>query len=841
MRKTSISTSQALFSVVFLAFFLILLNGYLQNIVAGYRANTWLVLIGTVIALTITLLAARGRVIVERDPLELAGFLIVGVGVWLYFVAPALPTLLPPTQSEDAVRVNQQVLFSYPDGKLVSWYPAGGAFLAAMFAHWFGWAPLRVLHLTAASFIALSAGAVYGITCALLPRQRLSKIAALLAPALLFVPWSYFAGIIDWEQYFFAQALAQLFILAAVWYTASYAENQSWLFIALIGAALLSTVAAYPIFVALPLALFALVVFVQVLRTRNRNALIALGIFVALMVVAALVLQFAGILELKAGQISATSDVGPSGVANPSLETLGGPIFLLLALIGIPLAWKQKTFGKVLLGFLAVWVLQFAALAVIQPFFQLSGYRVDKTFYILVFPLAILAALPPIRVLERLTARFVTKVTSVMPGRVAAVGFIGMVLVLGAGVIALRPPKPYSPFTESELQTALWAKSHLDTYQISYLDPETIRAYWLVYGLWNEIVPNEWFQWMPAGPKLGPATFSEWLHDPAWPRWAFLRDVAARSIAPARPIYRNGASGIVQKTGVSITPPNPQHTEYWYFETIIKLLGYDLPQTTFSPGETITLTTYTESISPPYFTVGWRVQLVDRDGKIVSQLSRDPFADKYPLQRWPPGVPARDVWTLPPNENLAPGIYELKMGLFRRTDGQETNTWYADPKSGAIVLNKKPVWGAAPIAQIKIPLPPPSADELSAATPLDARVGDNFALSRYALSTDPATRKIHLTLYWQDLAKTENDYTVFVHVLDFSGKVVAQKDAPPLDGAYPTSIWDAQEIVKDSYDLTIPTDARGPFSIEIGMYSQPSLQRLPVGNSDHITLPNVLP
>ena len=835
MRKISISTCQALFSIVILAFFFTLLNGYLQNILAGYRANTWLVLIGTLVALAITLFAARGRVAIDRDPLELAGWLTVVAGVWLYFVAPSLPTLLPPTQSSDAVRVYQQVLFSYPEGKLVSWYPAGGAFLVAMFSHWLGWAPLRVLHLTAASFVALSAGAVYGITCALLPRRRLSKIVALLAPALLFVPWSYFAGIIDGEQYFFAQALAQLFILAAVWYIVSYAENQSWLFVALIGAALLSTVAAYPIFVALPLALFALVVFVQVVRTRNQRALVALGIFVALMIVTALVLQYAGILELKAGQISVTSDVGPTGVANPSLETLGGPIFLLLALIGIPLAWKQKVAGKVLLGLLAVWILQFAALVIIQFFFPLSGYRVDKTFYILVFPLAILAALPPVRALEGLTARIV------IPGRVAAAGFIGMVLLCGAGIVALRPPKIYSPFTEAELQTVVWAKTHLDTYQISYLDPETIRAYWLVYGLWGEIVPNEWFQWIPAGPKMGPATFSEWLHSPAWPQWAFLRDVGAQSIAPARIIFRDGVSAIVQKPATSISPPNPQHAEYWYFASSIKMLGYDLPRPTFSPGETITLTTYTESISPPYFTLGWRVQLVDRAGKIVSQVAGEPFAGKYPLQRWPPGVPARDVWTLPLAPDIAPGVYELRMGLFRRTDGQETDTWYADPKSGAIISNKKPLWGAAPIAQIKVPLPPPSAGELSAATPLNARVGDDLALARYALSADPTTRKIRLTLYWQDLAKTQNDYTVFVHVLDASGKVVTQKDAPPLDGAYPTSIWDAQEIVKESYDLAIPADARGPFSIEIGMYAQPSLQRLPVGNSDHIVLPNVMP
>jgi len=34
----------------------------------------------------------------------------------------------------------------------------------------------------------------------------------------------------------------------------------------------------------------------------------------------------------------------------------------------------------------------------------------------------------------------------------------------------------------------------------------------------------------------------------------------------------------------------------------------------------------------------------------------------------------------------------------------------------------------------------------------------------------------------------------------------------------------------------MPADARAPFSIKIGMYEHPSLQRLAVGGSDHIVL-----
>ncbi len=842
MRKVSISISQALFTFIFLAFFFTLLNGYLQNIVAGYRANTWLVFAGVVIELAIALWFARRHVVVERDPLELAGFLVVVVGAWLYFVVPSLPTLLPATSSSDAVRVYQQVLFSYPEGKLVSWYPAAGAFLVAMFSHWLAWAPLRVLNFTAASFVALAAGAVYGMTCALLPKKRLSKIAALAAPAFLFVPWSYFAGIINGEQYFFAQALAQLFVLAALWYTASYADQPAWIFAALIAAALLATVAAYPIFAALPLALFALVVFArvgaEVRRTahvrRTFGALAALGGLVALLVLAAIVLQYAGILELVTAKISATSDVGAGGVASTSLENLGGPIFLLLALIGIPLAWRANATGQVVIGFLIAWLAQFAALLSVQPFLQISGYRVDKTFYSLIFPLASLAALPLARAAERVTRR--VHISS----RVAAAGFIGIVLVIGGSVAVMRPPQFDAPFTESELQTALWAKENLDTNQISFTDSSTIRAYWLAFGLWRETLPNEWFQWIPAGTKMGPPTFDEWLRDPAWPHWIFLSDVNAQPLAPAQVIYRNGASAIAQKDVPTITAPAPARRAVWYFGSTIKLLGYDLPRVNFSPGETVTLTTYAESIYPPPVTAGWRMELVDHTGAVAAQVTGDPFANKYPLQRWPPGQYARDEWSLPLDVRLAPGAYTLQLGLYGRVDGKEFPARIADPASGALIPNR-PSLDAAPLTKIKVPVAPPWAKELDVATPLQVRVGDAFMLARYALQFDAATRSVHLALYWQDLSKTENDYTVFVHVLDANGKIVAQKDAPPLDGAYPTSIWDAQEIVKDAYALAIPADARAPFSIEIGMYSPVNLKRLPVGSDDHIILPNVLP
>ena len=824
---TRVSTSQAIFIFIFAILALILLNGYAQNLVADYRANTWLVLLGTFVGMIALVLVARGRLAIEWDAWELFGFSATVISVWLYFVLPALPTLLPPTQSSDAVRHYLQAMFSYPEGKLVSWYPAGGAFIVANFARWLFVDPLRVLHPVAASFVALSAGAVYGIACTILRATRAQKILALIAPALLFVPWSYFAGIIMGEQYFFAQAFAHYFILAAFWFTASYAARPHPIFAGLIGVALLGVVVAYPILIPLPLALFALIVGAQILtpslslqgRGRKR-AILILAIFFALMLGIGIALERGGILELRTAQVSASSEVGEGGVTTPSLDALGGAIFLLLALAGIPVAWRAGNAGKTLVAFLIAWVLQFIAFIIAQSVIHLSAYRVDKTFYILAFPLALCAALFSARVLARFSARL-----DAMP----RAAMLALIVIASAGILIARPPRTFALFTESELQAALWAKQNLDTYHIAYLDPNPVRAYWLAFGLWREMLPNEWFQWIPAGAKLGPKNFTEWQTDPAWHRYVLVKDLPGfQDLEGLHVVHQIGASAILEKNVPRIAAPIPSRPDVWYFDSTLKLLGYDLARTTFAPGETITLTMYTESIYPPYATVAWRIELLDRAGNVVSKVERDPFANKFPVQRWHPGEIARDEWSLAFPANAAPGVYDVRMSLFRRASG-EVRSVFRIASSGAVQQHLD----AAPIARVKIPLPPPSADEQRAMTRLAARVGDAFKLLGYAIQSRRGAPTIELALYWQSIAPTEKDFTVFAHLLDASGTIIAQSDAMPGRGAYPTSIWDAGEIVKDTHALALSANARAPFSLVIGMYDAEQ-KRLPIGGSDKL-------
>lgn len=828
-RVVEFSTSQALVTFIFLTLFFTLLNGYVLNLVGGYQANAWVVLVALLFEMAGILVFAPRWISIAWNSVELAGSLVTFFGIWVYFVSAALPTLLPPTQSVDAVRHYQQAMFSYERGTLVSWYPAANAFLVAMFSRWLGTTSLTLLHPMVSAFVALAATTVYGVTCQLLPRRPLFRVAALVAPALLFIPWSYFAGIIDWEQYYAAQVLAQFFVLAALWYTTSYAQQSHWVLLALFGGALLSTVAAYPYLVALPLAVFVLILLARLARggiwaRQNRPVLVAFGLFLLLLLLAALALQQGGILELKTFRIGTEQGVGEGGVTNPSLENLGGPLYLLLALVGVGIAWRAGSAGRTLVVFVCAWLLQLGALFAFQSILPISGYRIDKTFYILVFPLAILAALAPAHLIGHWEQR-------VALGRARLAAAFALVLfVLGAGIVLGRPPRPYSPLESSELETAFWVKAHLNTYEVNVLDAQTTRAYWLAFGLWGETLPNEWFQWIPAGTKLGPKTYSEWLNDSSWGNFLFVRDMNQLPGTPANVVHREGPSAILMRQIPTFSPPTPSQVSHWEFEPALELLGYDLARTTFTPGETLRLTTYAESLAPPSATVVWRVELIDRAGNAVSHASRDPFSGKYPLQRWAPGRYSRDDWELPLDSNIAPGVYDLRLGLYHKGDGEAVI---------AVPLSSEFEWrpySAVPLAKIKIPVAPPSPEEIRAATPVNVQVGEAFVLSGYVLKADRAAHTIGLALYWSGLNRTGADYTIFVHLLDGSGNVISQKDAPPLDGAYPTSMWEKNEIVKTEYNFALASGTLFPAAIEIGMYSQPELRRLPIGETDHIML-----
>jgi hypothetical protein len=88
-----------------------------------------------------------------------------------------------------------------------------------------------------------------------------------------------------------------------------------------------------------------------------------------------------------------------------------------------------------------------------------------------------------------------------------------------------------------------------------------------------------------------------------------------------------------------------------------------------------------------------------------------------------------------------------------------------------------------------------------------------------------------LTLYWQSLAPVDEDYVVFIHLLDEKGETVAQADGPPTNNAYPTRWWSPGEVIVDAHALPATPDAT---RARLGLYDLTTGQRLAISET---TLP----
>jgi hypothetical protein len=185
----------------------------------------------------------------------------------------------------------------------------------------------------------------------------------------------------------------------------------------------------------------------------------------------------------------------------------------------------------------------------------------------------------------------------------------------------------------------------------------------------------------------------------------------------------------------------------------------------------------------------------------------------------------RDVITLPPQAPAAaPGLGSLLVILYPR--GQPDAPL-------AVTAGDTPVGNEAYVADLKITPSTPITAEPPQAT--DALFGDRFRLLGYGNvpeSFEPGWILVP-ELYWQADEPDGRDYTVYVHVINEAGELVAQSDGPPQQGAYPTSIWAAGERVVDLKFIPIPLGTPpGEVTLLVGLYDPATGERLPAWRAD---------
>lgn len=273
-------------------------------------------------------------------------------------------------------------------------------------------------------------------------------------------------------------------------------------------------------------------------------------------------------------------------------------------------------------------------------------------------------------------------------------------------------------------------------------------------------------------------------------------------------------------------PQAPAHHLGVVFGGSAELDGYSLQGVRLRPGlETQdTVTRADAAIYPGDFVLAsllWRslrgidqnyvafVHLIDGQGKAWAIHDNQPNATLQATSSWVPGQTIPDRYLLRMPEDAPAGVYRLEVGFYHV---HETGFEYLTVPNGGNAA----IFGSLKVRP-RVPVP--------AATAI-ANWAEPIALEGWRAAQ--ADGQVAVTFDWRAGGAISRDYTLFVHLSDAEGKVVAQADAPPQGGLFPTSVWDGGDRIEDRHTLQAPPPGR--YRLSIGWYRPDNGERLRLSN-----------
>lgn len=258
-------------------------------------------------------------------------------------------------------------------------------------------------------------------------------------------------------------------------------------------------------------------------------------------------------------------------------------------------------------------------------------------------------------------------------------------------------------------------------------------------------------------------------------------------------------------------PTTMQVAQPFVFGDAIQLLGYRQPQPKVAAGTFAPITLYWRVIKPVTADYVLNVEAFEANGRSLGRSAQvHPGDGTFPSSRWRAGD------TFAQTVFVSVGDAEATRVTFRLNwlDSQTRQTLIAPeaaPKVGAVAVGPNPILmagKAVPQAQLTAPNGTKGTIDL-----IDSQ--------RQVLSDTLA-----LTLTWQAKANALPPATVFVHVIDAQGKLVAQFDSPMRGGAYPSEVWSDGEVVRDGLTVSgLAVLPRGEYRVFVGVYDPQTGQR----------------
>lgn len=330
--------------------------------------------------------------------------------------------------------------------------------------------------------------------------------------------------------------------------------------------------------------------------------------------------------------------------------------------------------------------------------------------------------------------------------------------------------------------------------------------------LWDSFPPQEWpvdaliryDHEVDLAAGLPPGGYTVWLR-------LENRDAEPlRTEAGAEEVYLGEVSVIAGNDSSKL----PAHTPQRARRGPLALLGFDHPQEELRPGHVLPLDLFWQVKDVWQRDLAVRVELVDPDGRFVTEAVGPVTRPDAPPASWQAGDIIQSKVNLVVPATAVPEPHRLRLSLI-------------DPQSGRALGRPVMLDGTLPVDTW------PLITEFPAmGTPLRADFGRPPAveLHGYDLAPQGAApgEDLELALYWRAVTTLPTNYNVFVHLVDAEGRIVAQGDGPPLAGFRPTVSWRPGEVFVDEHTITLPEDLQpGTYRLWTGLYDADTGERLP--------------
>ena len=198
-----------------------------------------------------------------------------------------------------------------------------------------------------------------------------------------------------------------------------------------------------------------------------------------------------------------------------------------------------------------------------------------------------------------------------------------------------------------------------------------------------------------------------------------------------------------------------------------------------------------------------RIALEKRETEELAQRESFVVSPDWPTSQWPVGAVVVDNYTWQIDPFAPAGDYSLVLTVGDTLESE------------------------SPLGQIRVVPLPRLFDAPQMTHALNADFGGEMRLLGYDLRRKGDS--VSLALHWQAIRRMDMSYKIFVHVCDEgTGGIVTQSDAVPRRWTYPTTWWEAGEIVSDEIEVSTEGVPPGTYGLAVGVYDPGTGERLAI-------------